>query len=313
MSGPLVVDPVEALTPETFDEAQRRVAPVVHRTPILSSATLSSETGYDVLLKAELFQRTGSYKIRGPSNKLPQLTPRAAARAASSARRPATTRRASRSRRASSGIRAVVVMAENATPAKIAATQGYGAEVVLHGRSGTRRTPRPSGSPPSAGSPMIHPFDDVQLIAGQGTIGLEILETFRRSTSSSFRSAAAGSSRARRSRSYAKAVGAGDRRRVLGRAGDAAQRRARRARDARRGATASSTGSRSSVSARHTFALVRAVRREGRHAPRRERSSTRCSGRWRAASSSSRAPRPRRSRRCSTASSTPSRARPSSV
>ena len=71
-------DPVVALTPATFDDAQRRVAPVVHRTPVLSSASLSREPGSDVLLKAELLQRTGSYKIRGPSNKLPQLTARAA-------------------------------------------------------------------------------------------------------------------------------------------------------------------------------------------------------------------------------------------
>ena len=64
----------DALAPEVFDEAYRRVAPLVHRTPLLHSTSLSQETGYDVWLKAEIFQRTGSYKVRGPSNKLPQLS-----------------------------------------------------------------------------------------------------------------------------------------------------------------------------------------------------------------------------------------------
>jgi threonine dehydratase len=64
---------VAALTPDVLDEAYRRVAPLVHRTPLLHSTLLSLETGYNVWLKAEIFQRTGSYKVRGPSNKLPQL------------------------------------------------------------------------------------------------------------------------------------------------------------------------------------------------------------------------------------------------
>jgi threonine dehydratase len=58
---------VAALTPEVFDEAYRRVAPLVHRTPLLHSTLLSVETGFDVWLKAEMFQRTGSYKVRGPA------------------------------------------------------------------------------------------------------------------------------------------------------------------------------------------------------------------------------------------------------
>ena len=66
----------EALAPEVFDEAYRRVAPLVHRTPLLHSTSLSNETGYDVWLKAEMFQRHAARsKVRGPSNKLPQLSP----------------------------------------------------------------------------------------------------------------------------------------------------------------------------------------------------------------------------------------------
>src|SRR5260370_7946021 len=124
--------PVAALTADSFREAERRLAPHVHRTPILSSATLSRETGYDVRLKAELFQRTGSYKIRGPSNKLPQLSPdqkRAGVICSSAGNHAQGVALAA----AQLGIPAVVVMASNATPSKIAATKAYGAEVVLHG------------------------------------------------------------------------------------------------------------------------------------------------------------------------------------
>src|SRR5262249_28655511 len=70
-----VESPVATLTPAVFDDARARVAPAVHHTPLLHSSTLSQLTGYDVWLKAEMFQRGGSYKVRGPSNKLPQLPP----------------------------------------------------------------------------------------------------------------------------------------------------------------------------------------------------------------------------------------------
>jgi len=169
------VDPVAALTPATFDDAQRRVTPVVHRTPVLTSASLSRETGFRVLLKAELFQRTGSYKIRGPSNKLPQLSPeqqRAGVICSSAGNHAQGVALAAREL----GIPAVVAMASNATPAKIAATRAYGAEVVLHGRIWDEANDEAVRIAGERGLTMIHPFDDLQLIAGQGTVGLEILE-----------------------------------------------------------------------------------------------------------------------------------------
>jgi threonine dehydratase len=169
------VDPVAALTPATFDDAQRRVTPVVHRTPVLTSASLSRETGFRVLLKAELFQRTGSYKIRGPSNKLPQLSPeqqRAGVICSSAGNHAQGVALAAREL----GIPAVVAMASNATPAKIAATRAYGAEVVLHGRIWDEANDEALRIAGERGLTMIHPFDDLQLIAGQGTVGLEILE-----------------------------------------------------------------------------------------------------------------------------------------
>jgi threonine dehydratase len=171
----LAVDPVAALTPETFEAARERVAPVVHRTPVLPSTSLSHETGYRVLLKAECLQRTGSYKIRGPANKLPQLTreqQRAGVITSSAGNHAQGVALAAREL----GIPAVVVMASGATPAKVAATRAYGAEVVLHGRIWDEANVEAQRIGAERGLTFVHPFDDVQLIAGQGTVGLEILE-----------------------------------------------------------------------------------------------------------------------------------------
>jgi threonine dehydratase len=108
------------------------VGPFVHRTPLLTSRILSEETGLDVRLKAEMLQRTGSYKIRGALAKLAALSDEERARGVvcSSAGNHA---QGVALAAAMLGVRAVVVMAENATPSKIAATKGYGADVVLHG------------------------------------------------------------------------------------------------------------------------------------------------------------------------------------
>ena len=103
----------------------------MHRTPLLHSTSLSNETGYEVWLKAEVFQRTGSNKVRGPSNKLPQLSreeQRAGVICSSAGNHAQGVAYAA----ARLGIPATVLMASNATPAKIAATKSYGAEVILH-------------------------------------------------------------------------------------------------------------------------------------------------------------------------------------
>src|SRR5262245_6442906 len=120
------------LSPQVFREAKSRVAPHVYHTPLVTSRILSEATGYDVRLKAEMFQRTGSYKIRGPLNKFAFLSDEERNRgvicssAGNHAQGVALAAKLSR-------MRAVVVMAENATPSKIEATRAYGAEVVLHG------------------------------------------------------------------------------------------------------------------------------------------------------------------------------------
>ena len=124
-------------------------------------------------LKAEVFQRTGSYKIRGPLNKLMTLTDDERARGVvcSSAGNHA---QGVALAAAIYGIRAVVVMAENATPSKIEATRAYGAEVVLHGTIWDEANEKAQELVERDGLTYVHPFDDLDLIAGQGTLGLEI-------------------------------------------------------------------------------------------------------------------------------------------
>ena len=167
--------PAAMVSDEMLDTARERVTPHIHRTPLLHSRTLSGLTGFEVWLKAEVFQRTGSYKVRGPLNKLPALSDdeRAAGVICSSAGNHA---QGVAFAAAIFGVRAVVVMAENATPSKIEATRAYGAEVVLHGSIWDEANERAKELVASDGLTYVHPFDDVQLIAGQATLGLEIVE-----------------------------------------------------------------------------------------------------------------------------------------
>lgn len=156
-----------------FETARARMGEHVHRTPLLTSRTLNEKTGYDVRLKAELFQRTGSYKIRGPMNKFALLTPEQKARGvvcSSAGNHAQGVALAARIH----GIKAVVCMAANATPSKVEATRAYGAEVVLHGSIWDEANEKAKQLVEEKGYTYIHPFDDIQLIQGQGTVGLEI-------------------------------------------------------------------------------------------------------------------------------------------
>jgi len=160
-----------------FESARARVSSHAYHTPLLTSRLLSEKTGFNIRLKAEMFQRTGSYKIRGPLNKFPQLSEQQKRRGVicSSAGNHA---QGVALAAAIHGLRAVVVMAENATPSKIAATRSYGAQVVLHGTIWDEANEKMKQLAEEHGYTVIHPFDDLQLIAGQGTMGLEIYDDF---------------------------------------------------------------------------------------------------------------------------------------
>jgi threonine dehydratase len=158
-----------------FEDARRRVSAHAYHTPLLTSRTLSARSGFDVRLKAELFQRTGSYKIRGPLNKFPLLSEEQRRRGVicSSAGNHA---QGVALAAAIHQMQAVVVMAQNATPSKVAATRGYGAEVIQHGSIWDEANELAKQLVQERGYTYVHPFDDLQLIAGQGTVGLEIVE-----------------------------------------------------------------------------------------------------------------------------------------
>ena len=165
------------LTRQDFEQARARVAPHTYHTPMLTSRSLSEATGFEVRLKAELFQKGGSYKVRGPTNLIAQLSDEERSRGvicSSAGNHSQGVAIAARQY----GVQAVVCMAENATPSKIAATEGYGAQVVLHGNIWDEANERALELVEERGLTYVHPFDDPRLIAGQGTVGLEIMDDF---------------------------------------------------------------------------------------------------------------------------------------
>jgi len=167
--------PAPTLSTREFEAARARMGAHVYRTPLLSSRTLSERTGFDVRFKAELFQRTGSYKIRGPLNKFHFLTDDEKGRGvicSSAGNHAQGVALAARLH----GLTAVVCMAANATPSKVQATRAYGAEVVLHGAIWDEANERAKQLVAERGYTYIHPFDDLELITGQGTVGLEIVQ-----------------------------------------------------------------------------------------------------------------------------------------
>lgn len=166
---------VLTLTLPDFEAARARIDANIRRTPLLTSRQLDALTGFDVRMKAEMFQRVGSYKIRGPLNKfalMPDEQKRRGVVCSSAGNHAQGVALAAQLH----GIRAVVCMAENATPAKVAATRGYGAEVVLHGTIWDEANEKAKELVREQGLTYVHPFDDAELIAGQGTLGLEIVQ-----------------------------------------------------------------------------------------------------------------------------------------
>lgn len=151
--------------------AREAIAGRLHRTPVFSSATL----GPRVFLKAELFQRTGSFKPRGVLNSLRQLSSEDRRRGviAMSAGNHA---QALAYCAALEGIDALLVMGRSASPAKIDATRGYGARVDLEADGPVPVFERLEQLRAETGRVLVHPYDSPHTIAGQGTVGLEIAE-----------------------------------------------------------------------------------------------------------------------------------------
>jgi threonine dehydratase len=156
------------ITLDDIRRARERIAPYIHRTPLILSNSLSVLSGAEVYLKLENLQKTGSFKVRGAFNKLITVTGRKVIAASMGNHAQAVAYAAGKL-----GKHATIVMPETVAIVKEEATKGYGAEVVLHGRSlgGALELARSRTE-----AVFIHPFDDDDVIAGQGTLGLELLE-----------------------------------------------------------------------------------------------------------------------------------------
>jgi threonine dehydratase len=164
--------------PVTFDDvkaAAARLAGVAHRTPVLRSRHLDELTGGFLALKAESFQRIGAFKFRGAYNHLAALSAPDRARGvltASSGNHSQAVALAARLL----GVRAVVLMPEDAPASKVAATKGYGAEVHTFDRYRHDREQITSETASRLGLHVVHGYDDRLVIPGQGTVALELLE-----------------------------------------------------------------------------------------------------------------------------------------
>ena len=162
------------ITIKDIDEAAQRLQPVVHNIPLSSSTTFSGMTGAEVFLKCENQQKTGSFKVRGAYNKIMKLYEAGGLKsviASSAGNHAQGVAFAARQ----IGIPATICMPRSTPIAKVSATKGYGANVVLSGSCYDDAYSKAMEIVEETGATFIHPFDDEDVMAGQGTIGLEIL------------------------------------------------------------------------------------------------------------------------------------------
>ncbi|MFF8649454.1 threo-3-hydroxy-L-aspartate ammonia-lyase [Streptomyces griseoluteus] len=155
--------------------AAARLEGVAHRTPVLTSRTLDARVGAEVFIKCENFQRVGAFKFRGAYNAAAQLPPDQLAKgiaAFSSGNHAQAVALAAREL----GTTAVILMPEDAPRSKMEATLGYGAEVVTYDRYTEERAALGEGLAKDRGLALIPPYDHLDVIAGQGTAALELLE-----------------------------------------------------------------------------------------------------------------------------------------
>jgi threo-3-hydroxy-L-aspartate ammonia-lyase len=155
--------------------AARRIEGVAHRTPVLTSRALDEATGATVFLKAENLQRVGAFKFRGAYNAVASLTDDERSRGVatvSSGNHAQALALAAQLR----GARAVILMPDDAPAGKVAATEGYGAEVIRFDRYGQDREELLAALVAERGVVPIHPYDDERVMAGQGTVALELIE-----------------------------------------------------------------------------------------------------------------------------------------
>jgi threonine dehydratase len=156
-------------------DAAARLEGVAHRTPVLTSRTLDRVTGATVYIKAESFQRGGAFKFRGAYNMISRLDKPSLAlgvAAYSSGNHAQAVAMAARLM----GTTAVIVMPADTPPAKLAATRGYGAEVVTYDRATEDREALGAALAAERGLTLIPPYEDPLIMAGQGTVAMELID-----------------------------------------------------------------------------------------------------------------------------------------
>ena len=160
---------------EDVEGAARRIEGLAHRTPVLTSRTLDEATGAQVFLKAENLQRIGAFKFRGAYNAVASLSgeERAAGVATASSGNHA---QALALAAALHGATATILMPEDAPANKLAATRGYGAEVIPFDRYASDREELLAALVEERGAIPVHPYDDPRVMAGQGTVAKELIE-----------------------------------------------------------------------------------------------------------------------------------------
>ena len=165
---------MNSLSLQAIRDAAAALHGVAHNTPLDRSSTFSNMIGAPVYLKLENLQKTGSFKLRGAYNKihsLDEVEKKRGVIAASAGNHAQGVAYAA----SHAGIRSVIVMPETAPLSKVSATKGYGAEVVLAGTSYDEAFARAQELEQEQGLTFVHAFNDDQVMAGQGTIGLEIM------------------------------------------------------------------------------------------------------------------------------------------
>jgi threonine dehydratase len=168
-------DPSIPIGLEEIERARRTIAGSVLSTPLLPAPRLPGLPDVPIFLKLENLQRTGAFKLRGATNRIAQLTPDQARRgviAASAGNHALGVAWAARAR----GVPATIVMAENASPLKVSLTRSLGARVILWGTNYDDAHDRSVKLAEEEQLTYVHPYDDPFIIAGQGTVGLEILD-----------------------------------------------------------------------------------------------------------------------------------------
>ena len=158
-------------------DAHKRIAPWIHRTPVLTSDTFNTQSGATLYFKCENLQKAGAFKARGAHNAVFSLSDADAARGVathSSGNHGAALACAARSR----GIPATVVMPQNAPRAKVAAVRNYGGDVHFCEPNTPAREAMLQTIVEDTGAKFVHPYDNAEVIAGQGTCALELVEDF---------------------------------------------------------------------------------------------------------------------------------------